>query len=52
MYYYSKERFELKELAAKQDNAINENIFYLLWNGDFASTYRLAQMLIKEGKIV
>jgi hypothetical protein len=50
IYYYSKEKFELTELATKVNN--NESIFYLLWNGDFASTFRLAQMLIDEGKIV
>lgn len=49
IYYYSKEKFELEKLRNKDDN---ETIFNLLWNGDYESTYRLAQMLIEEGKIV
>ena len=47
IYYYSKEKFELNK-----QKSTDENIFYLLWNGDYASTYRLTQMLLEEGKIV
>ena len=52
VYYYSKEGFELQTKTINKDINKNENIFYLLWNGNYSSTYRLSQMLIDEGKIV
>jgi hypothetical protein len=41
MYYYSKEKFELSKKP-------NKELKYLLWNGDYKSTYRLAELLIDE----
>lgn len=48
IYYYSKEKFELN----KNNKEKEEVIYYLLVNGDYESTFRLAQMLLEEGKIV
>lgn len=51
IYYYIKENYITYENNIKSKKT-DENIFYIFWNGDCRSTYRLLEMLIIECKHV
>lgn len=58
-YHYTKERKELfstnntnNDINDTINDTIKENTFYVLFNGNLETTYRLCEMLILEGKRV